>query len=203
MEKTRTCFRDDGKYWIRNIALNNAKKRETALTRRCFKALFGIPFGAGTSAEQDSLGSDWNHVVRGGRVVRATPPTESQPTPGPVTETPTRSEVTNTSHKGKTAKSASKFTVSPKQAPVTKPKEPAESTKPSQRKPKELVVPHKLNQSPTDKISDLLDNLPIRACVALTRRILTSVPTLPSGPVRWQSVLKTVVLFVTEYGSMA
>lgn len=124
-----------------------------------------------------------------------------QPSPGPVTETPTRSEVTYTSHKVKTAKSASKFTVGPKQAPVTKPKEPAEFTKPSQRKPKELVVPPQLNQSPTDEISDLLDNLPISACVALTRRILTSVPTLPSGAARWQSVPKTPVLFVTEYGS--
>jgi len=110
--------------------------------------------------------------------------------------------MTNTGNKGKTAKSASKFTVGPNQALVIKLKKPAESTKPSQHKPKELVVLLQPNQSPTEEISDLLDNLLINACVVLTCRILTSVPTLPFGPARWQSVLKIVILFVTEYGSM-
>ena len=90
--------------------------------------------------------------------------------------------------------------VGPNQAPVIKPKKSAESTKSSQRKPKELVVPPQPNKSLTEEISDLLDNLLINTCVVLTRRILTSVPTLSSGPARWQSVLKTVILFVTEYG---
>jgi hypothetical protein len=58
-------------------------------------------------------------------------------------------------------------------------------------------------QSPTEEISDLLDNLPLHACVELTRRLLTSIPTLPSGPARSRAVLKIVVLFVAEYGGTA
>jgi hypothetical protein len=156
-----------------------------------------------TSAEQDSLGRDWNHVVRGGRVISVTPPTYSEHTPGPVTETPTWSEVGNTSNKGKTEKSASKFTVDPKQAQVTKPKKPQKPSKPSQRKPNELVVPVQPNHSPTEDISDLLDNLLINACVALAHRIFTSVPSLPYVPARSRAVLKTVIPFVAEYGSKA
>ena len=46
---------------------------------------------AGTSAEQMDLGDGWNHVVRGGRVVKATttPPPNPKPSPQPVTEAPT------------------------------------------------------------------------------------------------------------------
>jgi len=44
------------------------------------------------SAEQMDLGEGWNHVVRGGRVVKATttpPPNPNpKPTPQPVTEVP-------------------------------------------------------------------------------------------------------------------
>jgi len=88
-----------------------------------------------------SLRPGWNHVIRGGRVVRAATPAVPNPIPGPVTESPTRKEATNTSKKGKTAKSAPKVTVVPKQAPVTKSNKPAKPGKPSQPKPKELVVP--------------------------------------------------------------
>jgi hypothetical protein len=52
------------------------------------------------------------------------------------------------------------------------------------------------------EISDVLDTLPIVASVELTRRLLTAVPTLPSGATRSRVVLKIVVLFVAEYGSM-
>jgi hypothetical protein len=43
IENTRACFQDAGNYCIRRIALNNTTRRETTLSVRCFKALFGIP----------------------------------------------------------------------------------------------------------------------------------------------------------------
>jgi hypothetical protein len=86
---------------------------------------------------------------------------------------------------------------------VTKSKKPANPANPLQPKPKELVVPLQPNQSLTEEISDLLDNLLLNISVQLTCRILTSVPILPFGAARFWAFLKTVVLFVAEYGSMA
>ena len=60
-----------------------------------------------------------------------------------------------------------------------------------------LVVPTK----PLEKISDLLDRLPLQACVELARRLLTSISLLPTGTARPRAILKTVILFVAEYGS--
>ena len=65
----------------------------------------------------------------------------------------------------------------------------------------ELVVPTQTSNSPLEDISDLLDHLPIQACVELTRRFLTSISSLPTGAARLRAVLKTVNLFVAEYGS--
>ena len=65
----------------------------------------------------------------------------------------------------------------------------------------ELVVPNQSSNSPLEEISDLLDHLPIQACVELTRRLLTSISSLPTGATRPRTVLKTVILFVAEYGS--
>jgi len=65
----------------------------------------------------------------------------------------------------------------------------------------EPVAPTRTNLSPIVEISHLLDKLPLNACVDLTRRLLTSIPTLPSGPARTRAVLKNVILFVAEYGS--
>jgi hypothetical protein len=53
---------------------------------------------------------------------------------------------------------------------------------PPPKKPNPTPIPSP-NQSPIE-ISDLLDNLPVNACVELTRRLLTAVPTLPSGAAR-------------------
>ena len=116
-----------------------------------------------------------------GRVLIATPPTDPQPTPGTVTEILAGTEVTITSKKGKTTHSVSKVTVGPKKTPGTKPKEPARPANPWQIKPNELVGPPQTNQSPIDEISELVGNLPFNECVELTRRILTSVPTLLLG----------------------
>ena len=65
----------------------------------------------------------------------------------------------------------------------------------------ELVVHTQTSNSPVDDISDLLDHLPTQACVELTRRLLTSISSLPTGAARPRAVLKTVILFVAEYGS--
>ena len=66
------------------------------------------------SAEQEDLRPGWNHVVCGGRVIKAATPPSHNPSPGPVTENPTRNEVATTRKKGKTAKSAPEDTVGPK-----------------------------------------------------------------------------------------
>jgi hypothetical protein len=65
----------------------------------------------------------------------------------------------------------------------------------------QLVAPAHSPSSVLEEISDLLDNLPPQACVELTRRLLTSIPSLPTGAARPRAVLKTVILFVAEYGS--
>ena len=86
---------------------------------------------------------------------------------------------------------------------MTKTSKSAKPNQTSQLMSKELVAPTKPTQSPIEEISDLLDNLPIDACVELNRKLLTSVPTLSIGPTRSRAVLKIVVLFVAEYGSTA
>ena len=55
------------------------------------------------------------------------------------------------------------------------------------------MAPIQSIQSPIEEISDLLNNLPLNARVELTRRFLTSVLTLPSGPAPSRAVLKIFV----------
>jgi hypothetical protein len=64
-----------------------------------------------------------------------------------------------------------------------------------------LVVTTQRPASVLEDISDLLDYLPLQACVELTRRLLTSIPYLPPGAAHPRAVLKTVILFVAEYDS--
>jgi len=64
-----------------------------------------------------------------------------------------------------------------------------------------LVVPTQYPTSPIEDISDLLDHLLLHAFVELTRRLLTSISSLHTGAPRPRAVLKTVILFVAEYGS--
>jgi hypothetical protein len=103
----------------------------------------------------------------------------------------------------KPKKLASKTTAAPKGAHV-KPKHPtAASTKPvaAQSTPKKLLANPHPSTFPLDGISNLLDNLPLEALVELTRRLLTSISSPPTGVARPRAVLKTVILFVAEYGS--
>lgn len=64
-----------------------------------------------------------------------------------------------------------------------------------------LVFPPQSSTSTLDEISDLLDHLPLQACTKLTSRLLTSISSLPTGATSFRAVLKTVILFVPEYGS--
>ena len=84
-----------------------------------------------------------------------------------------------------------------------KSKKAAASVKPTavKTKPPNPVVPTQNSTSPLEEISDLLDHLPLQACVELTRRLLASISSLPTGAARPRAVLKIVILFVAEFGS--
>jgi hypothetical protein len=111
--------------------------------------------------------------------------------------------VTATTKTVKPKKLAPKTTAAPKRAPVNSKSPTAASTKPAaaQPTPKKLVANPLPNNSPLKGISDLLDNLLLEACVELTCRQLTSISSLHTGAARPRAVLKTVILFVAEYGS--
>ena len=99
-------------------------------------------------------------------------------------------------------KSEPKTTAAPKLAAGKSKKKTAASVKTAAAIPTtpHLVVPKRSSTSPLGEISDL-DHLPLHACVKLTRRLLTSISSLPTGAARPRAVLKTVILFVAEYGS--
>jgi len=160
---------------------------------------------AGPSAEQMDLGEGWNNVVRGGCVVKATtttPPPNPNPSPQPVTEAPEQPRVTATRKTARPNKPEPKSTAAIKPAAGKSEKKAAASVKTAAAKPTtpHLVVPTQIPTSPLEEISDL-DRLPLQACVELTRRLLTSISSLPTGAARPRAVLKTVILFVAEYGS--
>jgi len=94
---------------------------------------------AGPSAEQKSLGEGWNHVVQGGRVVKATaiPPNKPHPNPPPqkVTKAPSKPTVT-----------ATRETDRPKK-PEPKPQQPLNGLLGSlKRKQPRVLKPRQLNQ---------------------------------------------------------
>jgi hypothetical protein len=97
--------------------------------------------------------------------------------------------LTATSKKAKHEKGDPKTTADPKAASV-KPKKAATTS----------AKPHHTTFS-LEGISDLIENLSLETCVDLTRRLLTSISSLPKGAARPRAVLKTVILLVAEYGS--
>ena len=145
------------------------------------------------------LGEGWNHVVQGGRVVKATttPPTNPHPIPPPqpVTEAPEQPIVTATRETARSQKPEPKSTAAPKRTAGKTKKMSAASVKPT---PPNLVSPPKLR----------------------TPRILRS-PRSPSPPIMFgahssapnvhrlphhrvnspRAILKTVILFLAEYGT--
>jgi hypothetical protein len=82
-------------------------------------------------------------------------------------------------------------------------KKAAASVKTAAAKPiiPDLMVPTQSPTSPLEDISDLLDRLPLQARVEPTRRFLTCTFSLPTGAAPPRAVLKTVILFVADYGS--
>jgi hypothetical protein len=89
------------------------------------------------------------------------------------------------------------------QAQVTSTNVRSGKSSPNNPNPTEPIPPPQSVNSPFEEISDLLETLPLGACVELTRWLLTAAPTLPSRAARSRAVLKIVVLFVAEYGSTA
>jgi hypothetical protein len=157
------------------------------------------------SAEQMDLGEGWSHVVRGGRVVKTTtsPPPHPRPDPQPVTDAPVQPIVTATRERVRPKKPKPKPTAAPKRATGKANKKAVTSVKTAAAKPStpKLVGPSQCPTSSLEEISDLLDHLPLQACVELTRRLVASISFLPTGAARPRAVLKTVILFVAEYGS--
>ena len=113
---------------------------------------------------------------------------------------PPQPKVTATRKKAGTKKSKAKSAAATKPAARKTNKKAAASVKTVAAKPTtpELVVPTQTSNSPFEDISD---HLPIQACVELTRRLLTSISSLPTGAARPRAALKTIILFVAEYGS--
>jgi hypothetical protein len=138
------------------------------------------------SPEQVKLGSGWNHVVRGGRVVK------DQATPSPTSnssDTGRRTERQAAPIGGQCKPACPEVSVVVSQPPRSKQTDSAPS--PPQ------------GQSPLEGIADLLENLPTKTRVELTRRLLSAVSSLPTGEAPPRAVLKTVILFTAEYGCAA
>jgi hypothetical protein len=95
-----------------------------------------------------------------------------------------------------------KSTATTKAATIKPNKKAPASVKTVAAKPKtnNLVVTPQTPTSALEDVSDILDNLPLLTCVELTRLVLTSIPSHPSGVARPRAVLKAVILFVAEYG---
>ena len=112
--------------------------------------------------------------------------------------------MTSTRETARPQKPAPKFTAAPKQTAGKSKKKDAASVKTATAKSTlpNLVVPTQNSTSPLEEISDPLDHLRLPACVELTRRLLASISSLPTEAARPRAVLKTVILFMAEYGSM-
>jgi hypothetical protein len=133
------------------------------------------------SAEQESLGPGWNHVVREGRVVKANLPTPPEPAPKPVTEILQRDKMTEHKTGGKTSNPVFKATKGLRQFQVASKKVKFGKSSPKNPNPNNPTPPPQSVKSPVE-ISDLLDTLPLGACVELRSRLLTAAPTLFLGP---------------------
>jgi len=111
--------------------------------------------------------------------------------------------VTATRKTARPEKAEPKPTAAPKLANGKPKKKTAASVKMAAAKltTPNLVVPTQSPTSTLEEISDLIDHLPLQACVEQTRRLLTSISSLFTGTARPRAVLKPAILFVAEYGS--
>ena len=123
------------------------------------------------------------------------------PFPQPDTELPKQPKLTATRKTAKPKKPEPKSTADPKLLGSPRRKRPRVSKPPLPNpQPLDQVVPTQSSASPLDDISDLFDHLPSQVCLEMTRRLLMSI-SLPTGAARQRAVLKTVILFVAEYGN--
>jgi hypothetical protein len=128
--------------------------------------------------------------------------TSPNPYPQPVTVVPKKPTVIPTRKTVRPVKRLSKAAADLKPAAIKPKKKAAASVQSDAAEPTtpKLVVPSLICTSPLEEISDLLDHVPNQARVEMTRRLLTSVCSLPKVAARPWAILKTVILFVSEYG---
>ena len=117
----------------------------------------------------------------------------------PSTKAPNQPKVAATAKKVKPDAAEPKATAATKAAVQIKKKAATTCAKPvANALPVAMPKP---TTSPLEGISDLIDQLPLDACVELTRRLLTATSSLPKGAARPRAVLKLVILFIAEYDS--
>jgi hypothetical protein len=134
--------------------------------------------------EQEALGTGWNHVVRGGRILKAHATSPTMPTNSGLG----RQFEHQAAHSGGPCNIAGPETLAVK-SHISRPNH-ADSTIPP-------------IQSPLEGIADLLNNLPTQACFELTRRLLTTASALPTSTALQRVVLKPLIHFIPEYGCAA
>jgi hypothetical protein len=110
--------------------------------------------------------------------------------------------VTTTTETARPQKREPKYAAAPKRAARKSKKKAAASVKTAAATPttSNLVLPNQNPTSPLEEISDLIDYLPLSACVELTRLLLMSISFLATEAARPRAVLNTVNIFVAEYG---
>ena len=181
------CFICRGKHTANYRGCANWREAKAALTKRTPASRNRTNGSTGRSAsaqatrtepsaEQKTLGTEWSHLVRGGRVLKPTTPSQPEPTLKAVA-TPKQGKATACRKEVKAAQPAIE---SPQQAPMKKMAMTGKSSPSPMKKPNPDSIPPP-NQSPIEKISDLLDNLPADVCVEVTRLLLTAVHTLFRG----------------------
>jgi hypothetical protein len=138
------------------------------------------------SPEQEKLGPGWNHVVRGGRVLKA----QAKPSlTSTSSDTERRTERQAAPTAGQRKPACPEISVVETQPPRSKQTDPGPS--PPQ------------GQSLIEWIADLLENLPQKACIELTHRLFSAASSLQTGEARPRAVLKIVIHFIDEYDCAA
>ena len=160
---------------------------------------------AGPTAKQMDLGEGGGELRRSSRAYcHGHYPINSIPNPPsqPGMEASEKPKVTATRKTARPQKSEPKTTAATKLTAGKSKKKAAASVKTEAAKPTtpNLVDPNQSSTSSLQEISDL-DHLPLHACAELTRRLLTSISSLPTEAARPRAVLKTVIPFEAEYGS--
>jgi hypothetical protein len=142
------------------------------------------------------LGDGWSHMGQGGRVFKASTPSPlPNPIPEPVRNASKLPTVTTAIKKVKPQQTEPKPSGAPKKVAVKPVKAASSGVKPAVTPKKAantgakpdkapLIVANPPSTSPLEEISDLLDFLSHDECVRLTRRVVASISSLPSGAAR-------------------